>query len=246
VASANGLSSVTHVQALHDLARPLVRSFSSYGRRILRVRHERGDGGGGVSNGIGTAAPELQQDPERIDSLDTLRGFAVLGILVMNVQSFSMPEAAYINPTAYGDLGGGNGWAWLLSHVLADGKFMTIFSMLFGAGILLFTERAASRGDAPARLHVRRMLWLVVFGLAHAYLLWYGDILVAYGICGLLVYPLRRLRPSRRLVLGLAVMAVTSCLALAQGRDWPRGRKMSAPNTWKRTGRPRRSTSTRK
>jgi len=145
----------------------------------------------------------------------------VLGILLMNVQSFSMPEAAYINPTAYGDLGGGNGWVWLFSHVLADRKFMAIFSMLFGAGILLFTGRAATRGDPPTRLHVRRMLWLIVFGLAHAYLLWYGDILVAYGICGLLVYSLRRLRPGRRVALGLAVMAVASGIALAEGMAWP-------------------------
>ena len=165
--------------------------------------------------------PDPVGDPERIESLDVLRGLAVLGILLMNVQSFSMPEAVYINPTAYGDLGGGNGWVWLFSHVLADRKFVAIFSMLFGAGILLFTGRAETRGDPPTRLHVRRMLWLIVFGLAHAYLLWYGDILVAYGICGLLVYPLRRLRPGRRLALGLALMAVASGLTLAEGTAWP-------------------------
>lgn len=167
-------------------------------------------------------------EPERIDSLDALRGFAMLGILLMNVQAFAMPEAAYINPTAYGSLAGANGWAWLFSHVVADRKFMAIFSMLFGAGILLFTGRAEARGDSPTRLHVRRMLWLVVFGLAHAYLLWYGDILVAYGLCGLLVYPLRRWRPGRRLVLGLAVMAVASFLALAEGKampSWPESKR---------------------
>ena len=71
---------------------------------------------------------------ERIDSLDVLRGFALLGILAMNIQSFSMIGAAYFNPTAYGDLSGANYWVWLLSHVLTDQKFMTIFSMLFGAG----------------------------------------------------------------------------------------------------------------
>jgi uncharacterized protein len=157
-------------------------------------------------------------DSERIRSLDVLRGFAMLGILIMNVQAFAMPEAAYINPTAYGSLVGANGWVWFLSHVLADRKFMTIFSMLFGAGILLFTRRAEARGDSPTRLHVRRMSWLVVFGVLHAYLLWYGDILVAYALCGLLVYPLRRWRPARRLMLGLAVMAAGSVLAVAEGR----------------------------
>jgi uncharacterized protein len=110
---------------------------------------------------------------------------------------------------------------------------MAIFSMLFGAGIVLFSGRAQARGDSPARLHVRRMLWLILFGLLHAYLLWYGDILVAYGLCGLLVYPLRQWRPGRRLVLGLAVMAVASVLALAEGRampSWPASKRAEFVN----------------
>ena len=78
----------------------------------------------------------------RIDSLDVLRGFALLGILIMNIQLFAMPDAAYFNPTAYGDLEGANLYVWLGSRLLADQKFMTIFSMLFGAGIVLMTTRA--------------------------------------------------------------------------------------------------------
>ena len=164
----------------------------------------------------------------RIHSIDALRGLGTLGILLMNIQSFAMPEAAYINPTAYGSLAGENGWVWLVCHVVADRKFMTIFSMLFGAGILLFTRGAEERGASPGRLHLRRMLWLLVFGLAHAYLLWYGDILVAYALCGLLVFPFRRWRPGRRLVLGVAVMAVASFLAFAEGKamaSWPSSRR---------------------
>jgi uncharacterized protein len=76
-----------------------------------------------------TAGPTTQS--ERILSLDVLRGFAVLGILVMNIQAFSMVGAAYFNPTAYGDLTGLNYLVWLLSHLLTDMKFMSIFSMLF-------------------------------------------------------------------------------------------------------------------
>lgn len=74
---------------------------------------------------------------ERIISLDVLRGFAVLGILIMNIQSYAMPGAAYFNPMAYGDLTGLNKWVWILSHIFADQKFMTLFSILFGAGIIL-------------------------------------------------------------------------------------------------------------
>ena len=70
---------------------------------------------------------------ERYVSLDLLRGFAILGILIINIQSFSMIEAAYINPAAYGDLTGLNKWIWILSHVLSEQKFLSIFSILFGS-----------------------------------------------------------------------------------------------------------------
>ena len=76
-------------------------------------------------------------DTERINSLDVLRGFALLGILVMHIQAFSMVGAAYMNPTAYGDLTGANYWVWYVSHLLFDQKFMALFSALFGAGIVL-------------------------------------------------------------------------------------------------------------
>ena len=70
---------------------------------------------------------------DRIEALDFLRGFAVLGILVMNIQAFAMPDPAYFNPTVYGDLNGVNFFVWLGSHLFFDTKFMTIFSMLFGS-----------------------------------------------------------------------------------------------------------------
>ena len=160
-------------------------------------------------------------EPERISSLDTLRGFALLGILAMNIWSFGMPFAAYFNPTAYGDLTGANWWAWLLSHVLADQKFMTLFSMLFGAGIVLMTTRVAERGESPARLHYRRMMWLLLFGLVHAYLVWYGDILVLYALCGMFVYPCRKLSPRTLVILGLLVISVSSLISLAGGLSMP-------------------------
>src|ERR1700727_4021294 len=85
--------------------------------------------------------PQAVGEKERIVSIDVLRGFALLGILPMNIQYFSMISAAYSNPTAYGNMTGANYWEWLLCHVFADQKFMTIFSMLFGVGILLITSR---------------------------------------------------------------------------------------------------------
>lgn len=158
---------------------------------------------------------------ERIDSLDVLRGFALLGILVMNIQSFSMPAAAYMNPTAYGDLAGANLWVWILSHLFADQKFMTIFSALFGAGIVLMSRRAEARGGKAAGLHYRRTFWLMVLGLAHAYLLWAGDILFLYSVCALWVFWLRRRSPTTLFVVGAIVLLVSPALYLLAGYSVP-------------------------
>lgn len=147
-------------------------------------------------------------NPDRILSIDLLRGIAVLGILVMNIQHFSMPPAAYINPTAYGDLYGLNKWVWILSHILASEKFMSIFSMLFGAGVLLFTERAEKKGFNSTELHYRRMCWLLLFGLIHGYLLWTGDILVNYSLCGMLVFLFRHNRPTILIRIALSFFLV--------------------------------------
>jgi uncharacterized protein len=154
-------------------------------------------------------------DASRIGSLDVLRGFALLGILVMNIQSFSMIGAAYINPTAYGDLTGANYWVWLLSHLLADQKFISLFSMLFGAGIVLMTTKAEQSGVRPATLHFRRMGWLILFGLFHGYLLWSGDILFAYGMCGLFLYLFRKMSPGPLFAWAFVFLAAGSAISLA-------------------------------
>jgi uncharacterized protein len=170
----------------------------------------------------GQAAPVPQA--ERILSLDAIRGAAVLGILVMNIQSFALPSSAYLNPTALGPLAGAGWWVWLLSHLFADRKFISIFSMLFGAGVLLFTEHAEAKGAAAGPLHYRRMGWLLLIGLAHAYLLWYGDILVTYALCGMLAYLFRKRSARALLVTGLAALAFGSALYLFFGwsmRFWP-------------------------
>jgi uncharacterized protein len=136
----------------------------------------------------------------------------VLGILVMNIQSFAMPFAVYFNPTALGPPPPLDFAIWMTSHLFFDQKFMTIFSLLFGAGILLMTTRAEARGGRVIWLHYRRMFWLLVFGLVHAYLIWYGDILVLYAICGSIVFLFRRWRPLPLTVTGLVVLAVSPTL----------------------------------
>jgi uncharacterized protein len=153
----------------------------------------------------GKCAPTGQEN--RILSVDALRGFALLGILTVNIQSFAMASGDHWAPTAPGDVKIINLSIWIVTHVLADAKFMAIFSMLFGAGILLMTQRLEARGVSSGVIHYRRMGILVLFGLAHAYLLWSGDILVAYGICGSLAYLFRKLSAAKLLTTAFFLLA---------------------------------------
>lgn len=173
---------------------------------------------------------------DRIVSIDVLRGIAVLGILIMNIQSFSMPMAAYINPAAYGDLTGINKWVWIISHILASEKFMSLFSLLFGAGIMIFTENAELKGKNDASLHYRRMGWLLLFGLAHGYLIWYGDILITYSLCGMLLYVFRKMPPEKLIKAALGFFMVPVVLDLIFGLSisfWPDEAVQNLLQSWK-------------
>jgi uncharacterized protein len=161
---------------------------------------------------------------QRILAIDVLRGFALLGILLLNIQTFALPSAAYMNPTAFGDLSGENYAVWWASHVLGDQKFMTIFSMLFGAGIVMMTQRSEQATGRSAAVHYRRMGWLVLFGLLHAHLLWYGDILYSYGMCGLILWPVRKWPAAVLIPLGLFLISIGSGLNIISGwsmQFWP-------------------------
>ena len=142
----------------------------------------------------------------RLHSLDTVRGVAVLGILLLNIVSFAMPEAAYINPRAYGGWHGADLVAWAVNFILFDGKMRGLFSLLFGASMLLVIERAAASGHSPARTHYSRMAWLLVFGLAHLFLVWHGDILAHYAMIGALAFAFRNLPVPRLLALGIVLV----------------------------------------
>jgi len=148
---------------------------------------------------------------DRYISIDAVRGFAVLGILLMNIVGMGLPAFAYLDPTYAGGSTGADLWTWALNNVLTDGKMRALFTMLFGASTVLIAERAEGGRPGPAQTHYRRMFWLLVIGMIHAYFLWWGDILVTYALAGLVVFPFRKL--SIRLQVVIAVVILTALLA---------------------------------
>lgn len=165
----------------------------------------------------GTPAPAPVSAAARLDSIDVLRGLALLGILVMNIPLFAFTGAAMFSPPVAGGFTGANYLTWLVSHLLFDFKMMTIFSMLFGAGIVLFARKAIEKSGAAASLHYQRMLWLLLFGLIHAYIIWEGDILVMYALMGMIAYPAWRLPAKWALSIGLVLIVIGGLLTSGQG-----------------------------
>jgi uncharacterized protein len=149
-------------------------------------------------------APVTQAN--RLETIDILRGVALLGILLMNIPTFSMPsrfsEAFRTDPENF------NFWLRAIILVVFEGKMRALFSMIFGAGILLFTTKKEAAGKSTISLFYRRMGWLVLFGLADAHiLLWEGDILYSYGLIGMIAFLFRKLKPIY-LILGVPLVAI--------------------------------------
>lgn len=144
----------------------------------------------------------------RVLATDVLRGIAILGILPMNMQIFALYPVTVIYPYAGDYTDPINIAAWTLLRVLIGSKDLIIFSMLFGAGIIMTEGSRRAPGNTGSALHYRRMAVLLAFGLIHAYMIWSGDILVTYALCGSFVYLLRNLRPTLLALFGIVVFAV--------------------------------------
>jgi uncharacterized protein len=171
-----------------------------------------------VQSGMQMPAPVHQR--ERITALDTLRGFALLGILLMNIVGMGLIAGAYDDPTAAGGSTGANLGVWAILHVLAEGKMRCLFSMVFGASVILLTsrlERTESGRAISGDIYYRRTLWLMLFGIVHAFLLWYGDILYLYALCGLALFPFRKMAPRALLTIGIVIGLLDSGLYIAGG-----------------------------
>jgi uncharacterized protein len=137
-----------------------------------------------------------------------------MGILLLNIVDLAMPGHAYSDPTYYGGADAVNLATWALNYALFDGKMRGLFVMMFGASTVLIAERAAQSDGNPARAHYTRMFWLLVFGLIHAFLIWYGDILVLYSLCGALAYVAWRWTPRTLIGLGVTLLAVKLVVGL--------------------------------
>lgn len=144
---------------------------------------------------------------ERITSIDTLRGVALLGILLLNIIAFAFPFAAYLDPSVDGSTEGINLAAYMTMDIFFEGSMRTIFSMLFGAGLLIFVSKPGADPLRVKALYYRRTWLLVGFGLFNAYILvWPGDILYAYGMAGLILFFFRNLSPKKMTIIASVIL----------------------------------------
>jgi uncharacterized protein len=141
---------------------------------------------------------------ERIDTLDFIRGLAVMGILAANIVAFGQPFEAYVYPAAFKtDPGDPGGWMWIAQFILIDGKMRGLFTVLFGAGMYLFMEKAWARGTTR-KLQAWRLAILMAFGMIHFFFIWPGDILFYYALFGFVALACLRWRVKTQLWVGIA------------------------------------------
>jgi uncharacterized protein len=166
-----------------------------------------------------TTSFEPVSSTERLRTLDVLRGAALLGIALMNIVFSGLPMAAYSNPNVWGGNDPLNVGILAVQWVLFDGKMRALFSIMFGAGIVLFMQRALERDNSvrAADLLSRRMLWLMLFGALHGWLIWAGDILYSYGLFGLLLIPMRNVAPRKLLVTAGVFMVLLTLAVVGMG-----------------------------
>ncbi|MEG7492928.1 DUF418 domain-containing protein YeiB [Enterobacter hormaechei] len=177
---------------------------------------------------------------ERNVTLDFVRGVAILGILLLNISAFGLPKAAYLNPAWYGDITRSDAWTWAILDLFAQVKFLTLFALLFGAGLHLLLKRGT-----------RWLQWcltlLVILGFFHGLLFWDGDILLAYGLVGLICWRLIRDAPGVKslfntgvmlYVMGLAVLLLLGMIADdSTSRSWiPDAANLQYEQFWKLKG----------
>jgi len=162
----------------------------------------------------------LSADPkDRIATLDLIRGVAVLGIVAVNIAGFAGPAAATLTPNLPHPASAWDEATFAAIFVLFEGKMRALFTLLFGASMLLFIERVDAKTGYGEALQIRRLGWLALFGYLHFALLWWGDILFTYALCGFVALALRGFSTRMLLAMGLMVFTLTSVYGALHG--WP-------------------------
>lgn len=159
---------------------------------------------------------------DRIFSLDVIRGFALFGILIMNLPAAGLVGLYNEGAIHFYNLNHGDYYSWFVLDILASGKMRFLFSMLFGAGILLFMDKK-TEGRSTTAAFYRRMIWLFAFGLVDLFLIiWTGDVLYSYALCGMVLFLFRKLNPWMLLLLGvisIGAIAWTSNESFARNKE---------------------------
>ncbi|GAB5495556.1 MAG: DUF418 domain-containing protein [Phycisphaerales bacterium] len=156
---------------------------------------------------------------QRIQALDIARGIALFGIFMVNIQLM-------VQPLSYIMGGGGSSEGPIaaafhyITRIFFESKSYPLFSMLFGMGLIMMYDRAKSRGKMFAPTYIRRLFLLLLFGISHAFLVWYGDILIYYAVFGFCIMWLAPIRPKTMLLIGGSLMVLAAlwvCLLAALG-----------------------------
>ena len=153
---------------------------------------------------------EPTKQKSRINALDVIRGIALLGILLMNINGMGLPYA-YSDPSVSGGSEGLNLQVWIVNEMLFEGTMRGLFTLLFGAGVILLTKRLENGGAGiiTADIYYRRILWLLIFGLINVWvLLWHGDILFPYAIFGLMLFPFRNTSVKNLIIAGCLLICI--------------------------------------
>ena len=177
---------------------------------------------------------------ERNVTLDFVRGVAILGILLLNISAFGLPKAAYLNPAWSGSASLSDAWTWALLDLLAQVKFLTLFALLFGAGLQLLLPRGK-------RWIQSRLTLLALLGFIHGLFFWDGDILLAYALVGLVSW--RMVREAQHVkslfntgvvlyLIGIAVLVLLGVISgTAANRSWvPDAANLQYEQYWKLHG----------
>ena len=148
---------------------------------------------------------------DRILSIDIMRGVVLFGILLMNINGMGLASGAYGDPSVTGGDTGWNLTTWITTNLSFEGTMRALFSLLFGVGMFIFLDRLEKKGAGinAANIYFRRLMWLLVFGLIHGYLLlWTGEILFDYALMGFMVFSFRNLSPIKLTTVAVVLFSI--------------------------------------